>query len=139
MSDDKVSKLNMDLINMVQNARMMHDNEAIPSQVPGVYWIEAKNPAPANQPTPRSGEFRINTTVDLVDEQWQIIKQATESGKLGYKSKVSTSPTDGTPHGSQRVICVRTYDADDASDLERIKTQLAELGFEDLVYERDSE
>ena len=138
MSDNKPSKLNMDLINMVQNARMMHDNEAIPSKVPGVYWIEAKNPNPSHQPTPRSGEFRINTTLDLVDEQWAIIKQATENGTLGYKSKVSTAPTDGIPHGKQRMICIRTYDADDATDTERIQTKLSELSFKNVIYERDS-
>lgn len=137
MSDEKPAKLNMDLINMVQNARMMHDKEAIPSKVPGVYWIESKNPNPANKVTPRTGEFRFSTTVDEVDAQWQIIKEATESGKLGYKSKVSTSPTDGKPHSNQRVMCIRTYDADDTDNCERIKAQLALLGFEDVSYERD--
>lgn len=137
MSENNSSKLDMDLINMVQNARMQHDQDAIPSQVPGVYWIEAKDPAPENAPTPRTGEFRIATTVDVVDEQWQLIKSATESGKLGYKSKVSTAPTDGTLHGKQRLICVRTYDADDTDDVERIKNTLLELGFETLEYERD--
>lgn len=137
MSDEKPAKLNMDLINMVQNARMMHDKEAIPSKVPGVYWIEAKNPNPAHQVTPRTGEFRINTTVENVDAQWEIIKTATESGELGYKSKVSTAPTDGTLHSNQRVICIRTYDSDDVANREQIKIALAELGFEDVTYQRD--
>ena len=138
MSDNKASKLDMDLINMVQNARMMHDADAVPSKVPGVYWIEAKNPSPANNPTPRTGEFHIQTTVDQVDAQWLQIKEATEAGLLGYKSKVSTSPTDGTPHGKQRLICIRTYDADDDNDRNRIQVELEKLGFKDLAYERDS-
>lgn len=137
MSDHKPHKLDMDLINMVQNARMMHDADAIPSKVPAVYWIECKNPSPAQKPI-RPGEFRISTTVDEVDEQWNIIKEATESGELGYKSKVSTAPTDGTPHGEQRMICVRTYDATDSADLERIEAKLTQLGFEHLSYDRDS-
>ena len=137
MSDNKPHKLDMDLINMVQNARMMHDADAVPSKVPAVYWIECKNPSPRHSPT-RPGEFRISTTLDEVDAQWKIIKQATESGELGYKSKVSTAPTDGTPHGTQRMICVRTYDADDADDLQRIESKLSELGFENLTYERDT-
>lgn len=138
MSDNKASKLDMDLINMVQNARMMHDKDAVPSKVPGVYWIESKNPAPKNKPTPRTGEFHIQTTVDAVDEHWTVIKEATEKGLLGYKSKVSTSPTDGTPHGKQRLICVRTYDADDSEDRQRIQTQLLELGFTELIYKQDA-
>lgn len=136
MSDNN-SKLDMDLINMVQNARMMHDAEAVPSKVPGVYWIEAKNPSPDKQPTPRTGEFHIQTTVDEVDAQWLEIKEATEKGLLGYKSKVSTAPTDGTPHGKQRLICVRTYDADDEHDRKRIQAELGKLGFVDLEYQRD--
>ena len=80
MSDNKASKLDMDLINMVQNARMMHDKDAVPSKVPGVYWIESKNPAPKNKPTACTGEFQIQTTVDAVDEHWQMIKKATEKG-----------------------------------------------------------
>ncbi|GAB5492992.1 MAG: hypothetical protein Phog2KO_32070 [Phototrophicaceae bacterium] len=138
MSDNKASKLDMDLINMVQNARMMHDKDAVPSKVPGVYWIESKNPTPKNKPTPRTGEFHIQTTVDAVDEHWTVIKEATEKGLLGYKSKVSTSPTDGTPHGKQRLICVRTYDADDSEDRQRIQTQLLELGFTELIYKQDA-
>lgn len=137
MSDNKPHKLDMDLINMVQNARMMHDADAVPSKVPGVYWIECKNPSPSHKPT-RPGEFRINTTMDEVDEHWKIIKAATESGELGYKSKVSTAPTDGTPHGTQRLICVRSYDADDSADVERIEAKLKQLGFQQLSYQRDS-
>lgn len=138
MSDDKASKLNMDLINMVQNARMMHDNEAIPSKVPGVYWIESKHPSPENKPTPRTGEFHIQTTIDEVDAHWLQIKQATEKGLLGYKSKVSTAPTDGKAHGKQRLICIRTYDADNQDDRNRIEAELKKLGFADLSYERDA-
>ncbi|MEM9951654.1 MAG: putative phosphothreonine lyase domain-containing protein [Chloroflexota bacterium] len=136
MSDNKPSKLDMDIINMVQNARMMHDNEAVPSKVPGVYWIEAKNPNADQSPTARAGEFQISTNVDDVDAQWATIKSATEAGQLGYKSKVSTSPTDGTPHGKQRLIVVRTIDAEDKDDVQRVENQLRDLGFEAMVYVR---
>ncbi|MGJ3237236.1 MAG: putative phosphothreonine lyase domain-containing protein [Anaerolineae bacterium] len=130
-------KLDMDLINRVQNARMMHDESAMPSKVPGVYWIEAKHPNPPHPPTARSGEFRISTTVDQVDAEWARIKQATEKGTLGYKSKVSTSATDGIPHSDQRVICVRTYDANDAEDRARIAQSLEQMGFDASTYQRD--
>ncbi|MEL6308443.1 MAG: putative phosphothreonine lyase domain-containing protein [Chloroflexota bacterium] len=134
MSDNKPSKLDMDIINMVQNARMQHDNDAVPSKVPGVYWIEAKAPAEHQQATARAGEFKIETDVDTVDAQWAVIKQATENAELGYKSKVSTSPTDGTPHGKQRLIIVKTYDADDREDMERVRAKLEALGFENVSF-----
>lgn len=140
MSDKPQSeKPNMDLIQMVQNARMLHDQEATPSQVPGVYWIEAKHLGDAPAPTTRTGEWRIRTTVAVVDEQWAKIKQATEAGELGYKSKVSTSPALEQADREQRVICVRTYDADDSADVHRVRDALVRLGFEpaELRYERD--
>lgn len=133
-------EMNLDLINMVQNARMQHDDDAIPSQVPGVYWIEAKRKTggyPA--PTPTSGEWQIVTDVDHVDQQWATVKQATERGQLGHKSKVSTQPAHNQAHQEARLICVRTYNADDADDVARIQAALLDLGFRDvnLSYMRD--
>jgi hypothetical protein len=133
MSDDnKGDKLNLDLIQMVQKARMMHDSEAKPSEMAAVYWIEAKAPN-ATAPTSRAGEWVIETDVAEVDALWEKVKTATEAGQLGYKSKVSTasrSPQKGAGH---RVIVVRTYDADDMADVERVKRALAALGFEDKI------
>jgi len=136
MPDKKPEKPNMDLINMVQNARMMHDANAIPSQISGVYWIEAKREKSANL-TVRTGEWRIETMVDDVDSLWAKIKAATESGTLGYKSKVSTYPAQGQSQREQRLICVRTYDADDRADIERIREALEALGIKALSYVRD--
>lgn len=135
MSDNKP---NLDLINMVQNARMQHDSDAKPSQVPAVYWIEAKNPA--QTPTSRTGEWRIGTTVEFVDKLWEAIKTATEAGKLGYKSKVSTRPAHNQGHPDERIIAVRTYDADDPSDVARIQRFLLdEIGIPDdlMSYHKD--
>jgi len=139
MSENKPEKPDMDLIKMVQNARMMHDDDAQPSQVPGVYWIEAKaQQADAPAPTSRAGEWRIPTTVDSVDALWAKIKGATEAGELGYKSKVSTSPAQGQGNRDQRLICVRTVDAEDAADVERVRKALLSLGVDEggLRYER---
>jgi len=135
----KPQKPNLDLINMVQQARMMHDSQATPSQVSAVYWIEAKRPEgdyPA--PTPRTGEWRIPITVDQVDALWETIKTATEAGKLGYKSKVSTKPAKGQADINARVICVRTVDADDQVDVERVYDALFALGITiEMTYQRD--
>ncbi len=48
MTDDSP---NLDLIRMVQQARMAHDAQAKPSQVAAVYWIEAK-PLAEDSPAP---------------------------------------------------------------------------------------
>ncbi len=136
---DKSDNPNLDLIQMVQKARMMHDDEAQPSQVPGVYWIEAKRqPGDYPEPTSHTGEWRIQTTVEVVDETWAIVKQATQAGELGYKSKVSTSPAQGQGYREQRLICVRTVDADDSADVERVRQALVRLGIDPnkMHYER---
>lgn len=135
----KPQKPDLDLINMVQQARMMHDSQAQPSQVSAVYWIEAKRKSgdyPA--PTPRMGEWRIPVMVVEVDALWEKIKTATEVGKLGHKSKVSTKPAKGQADINARVICVRTVDADDLADVERVRAALVDLGITtDMTYQRD--
>lgn len=131
-------KPNLSLINLVQQARMQHDADALPSQVSGVYWIEAKRPADiaAPGPTPRAGYWRILTTLDAVDDLWAKIKAATEAGQLGYKSKVATASRDA--QASSRVIHVLTYDSDDAADVERVRVALESIGVPgDMAYHRD--
>ena len=51
-------ELNLDLIQMVQNARMLHDESAVPSTLPAVYWIEAKRP-PGDCPAPTAYAGRM--------------------------------------------------------------------------------
>lgn len=133
-SDD----INLALIQMVQDARMLHDETALPSQYAAVYWIEAKCPAgdhPA--PTANAGEWRVSLHADEVDKAWQIVKTATVAGKLGYKSKVSTRPAAGQTHPDQRVLCVRIGDAHDAQAVARIKAVLLAMGLRDLVFAPD--
>ena len=140
MQDDK-NQPNLDLIRMVQNARMKHDQTARPSDYAAVYWIEAKRKSgdyPA--PTPNTGEWRIKLTLENVDAVWEKVKSTTMKGELGYKSKVSTRPAAGQAHPDERLICVRTYDAGDTEDVERVKNVLVEMGIErDMVYVRDKE
>jgi hypothetical protein len=125
---------------MVQRARRLHDDAAIPSQVPAVYWIEAASEVPVAPPTPRAGRWVILTNVDEVDNLWALIKQATKAGKLGYKSKVSTAAREMGMDRNDRVIHVVTYDADDAADVERVRAALLELGVSSqIVYQRAGE
>lgn len=139
MADDKGrQQMNLDLIEMVQRARMMHDEDARPSDYAAVYWIEAKRgrgdyPAP----TANAGEWRARLTVATVDQVWEAVKRATVAGKLGYKSKVSTRPAAGQADPDERLICMRTYDARDVDDVERVKSALLDLGLRDLAYVAD--
>jgi len=134
MADD--DQPNLDLIEMVQRARMAHDAEAQPSQVAAVYWIEAKRQIEGAAPTPRAGYWLINTTIQAVDALWAQVKAATAAGKLGYKSKVATA---SRADPNARVIHIMTYDADDTADVERVRAALHDLGLGgDLVYVRDT-
>ncbi len=130
--------MNLDLIEMVQRARMMHDEDARPSDYAAVYWIEAKQASgdyPA--PTANAGEWRVRLTVATVDRVWEKVKRATVAGKLGYKSKVSTRPAAGQADPDERLLCVRTYDARDMDDVERVKRALLDLGLRDMEYVAD--
>lgn len=133
---DEPPKLDLDLIQMVQRARMMNDDQATPSEVAAVYWIEAK--APQQTPTPRAGAWIIHTTVDVVDALWAKIKTATEAGELGYKSKVSTSPGKEQGSANARLIHVRVADSADETDVARVRAALLALGMsEDMAYQAD--
>ena len=130
--------MNLDLIDMVQRARMMHDEAARPSDYAAVYWIEAKRePGDYPAPTANAGEWRVRLTVETVDAVWEMVKRATVEGKLGYKSKVSTRPAAGQADPNERLLCVRTYDADDQVDMERVRAALLKLGLSGLQYVPD--
>ncbi len=129
-------ELNLDLIQMVQRARMLHDDQALPSAMSAVYWIEAKASDHA-KPTVRAGEWRVRLRVDEVDAVWERVKALTQAGKLGYKSKVSTRPSAGQAEADARLLVARTYDAGDLADVERVGHALRGLGLRDMEYVAD--
>lgn len=136
--DAHSSDMNLGLIQMVQRARMLHDAAARPSDLAAVYWIEAKrsegdHPAP----TAKAGEWRVPLIVATADEAWEQVKALTVAGKLGYKSKISTRPAAGQAGPDQRLLCVRTYDADDRADVERVKSKLLAIGLTGMEYVAD--
>ena len=134
------SDLNLDLIQMVQAARMLHDETARPSDVSAVYWIEAKRQTDdCPPPTSNAGEWRVKLIAATVDEVWEQVKAATAAGQLGYKSKVSTRPAAGQSHPDERLLCVRSYDASDQADIERIKQALLDMGLCGLTYAPDKD
>jgi hypothetical protein len=130
-------KPNLDLIHMVQRARMEHDSQATPSEITGVYWIESKPLSEGPPPSSHAGSWVIPTNADEVDSLWAKIKAATEAGELGYKSKVSTAPGKGQRKPQDRLIIVRTQDADDPADLARVERRLHDMGISPHIYERD--
>lgn len=134
MTGSPPQKPNLDLIQMVQRARMMHDAEAKPSAVGGVYWIECKPQIATAIPTERAGNWRVTVPLAQVDAVWERIKQATEAGKLGYKSKVSTAPSPSQASVDTRMILVCTYDADDTADMESVRQALHEIGIQPVEY-----
>ncbi len=136
--DEQPSDLNLDLIQLVQRARMLHDAAARPSELAAVYWIEAKRTEgdyPA--PTATAGEWRIPLTIENVDSVWAQVKALTLAGKLGYKSKVSTRPAAGQADPQERLLCVRTYDARDSNDVERVGQALRAIALDALHYVAD--
>ncbi len=129
--------LNLDLIQMVQRARMLHDKSARPSDYSSAYWIEAKRedsgyPAPSAN----AGEWRATLPAADVDAIWERVKALTAQGELGYKSKVSTQIRSNR---DERLLCVRTYDAGDRADVKRIGEALRALGLPDLRYVPDKD
>ncbi|MCY3797174.1 MAG: DUF1917 domain-containing protein [Chloroflexi bacterium] len=139
MAKEKLpSDLNLNLIEMVQSARMRHDAEARPSDLAAVYWIEAKRKdGDYAAPTANAGEWRVPLTAETADAAWERVKAMTVEGKLGYKSKISTRPAAGQAEPDQRLLCVRTYDADDREDVERVKKALLAIGMAGLQYVAD--
>ncbi|MFN8374655.1 MAG: DUF1917 domain-containing protein [Anaerolineae bacterium] len=129
-------KPNLDLIRMVQQARMAHDADAVPSQVSAVYWIESKPREPQQTPTSRTGAWRISTDLQHVDALWAQVKAATENGSLGYKSKVATASHSGSVNAREIRVC--TYDSADSVDVQRVGDALRALGVADeMVYRAD--
>lgn len=137
--DDHPEPPDLDLIRMVQNARMQNDASAVPSQVSGAYWVEAKPETPRQTPTTRAGRWVIQTTAHEVDALWVTIRDATQAGRLGYKSKVTTASRTAGPNDADRVVFVLTYDADDSADVARVRAALNDLGVRPTGYERVSE
>lgn len=129
MTDNNApQELNLDLIQRVQQARMMNDAQAIPSQVKGIYWIEAKAPNP--QPTRYAGAWVIQTDLAAVDALWAQVKAQTVAGALGYKSKVSTAAGKNQGRATDRQIQVKIADSRDEAARERVFNALRALGIE---------
>lgn len=121
-------KPNLDLIAMVQRARRLHDEQARPSAISAVYWVEAHCDSPdCRQPTASAGQWVISVALAEVDAVWARVREATQAGKLGYKAKVATAPR-ADQGDDRRLLMVCTYDSHDQADVQRVRAALESLG-----------
>jgi hypothetical protein len=63
-----------------------------PSEETEDYWIFAENRTDRNnqRPTKKCGKWMIFEDVTRIDGTWEKIRDATETGRLGFSAKVST-------------------------------------------------
>ena len=110
-----------------------------PSKIRDEYWVHATHLNPPNEWTDRSGKWLIFVPLKLLDQKWQLIARATETGQLGIAAKAATSKPNGLAKNKWvKVICVYTYDFADQVDVMRVRAQLRALGFENkLSYKTD--
>lgn len=116
----------LDLIQLVQRARMAHDDRARPSQIGGAYWLEAQAPPGAVAgPTVRAVALRADCDVAEVDAVWALLRKATQAGRLGYKAKVATAAREAATE--RRELRVLVADRADAAALARVQAELRTL------------
>ena len=126
---NKTASLHEDIKSYQAQAALRY-SECKPTEVTDVYWIYAiRNIGMYPAATDQSGKWLVFVPVSQVDEVWAKIKLATEEGKLGGASKVSTglsNPNAAEPEN--KVICVYTYDWTDEEDVTRVREELRNLG-----------
>ena len=113
-----------------------------PSQATDVFWMSARRKRGTYpNSTVKSGKWLVFVPTISIDTAWAKIKKATEEGRLGSASKVSTArPNPNANDPSQHVVCVYTYDWTDESDVRRIREELRKLGFTNkLPYKSDED
>ncbi len=105
-------------------------SDAKPSEVTEVYWIFARRKkGEYPRSTLLSGKWLVFVDVKDVDGVWAKVKKATEEGRLGGFSKVSSAkPSPLAVSPDVKVICVYTYDWTDEEDVMRIREELRKLG-----------
>jgi Bles03-like protein len=115
--------------------------ESRPSEVTAVDWIYAlRKVGEYPAATPRSGKWIVFRDVGHIDGMWAKIKSATEAGRLGARSKVSTAkPSPLAIDQVNKIICVYTYDSDDVEDVMRVRQELRDMGVvEKIGYKTDA-
>lgn len=113
----------------------LYPSSPLPSKDNGRAWHYATAPGAAFHSTGISGKWCIFRSSADIDEAWQTVRQATESGQF-LCAKVSTAASRGVR--PSHLICVYTHDYTDNEDVGRAREALRALGFvEELGYKRD--
>lgn len=91
----------------------------------------------------KSGKWLVFVNQENVDEVWMNIRKATEAGRLGISSKVSTakpSPLSSDPARRTHVICVYTHDWTNRADVMGVREELRKLGITNKIpYKSDED
>ena len=120
-----------------QQSLAKSSGETKPSEAQRVYWIYAESTNKYKKPTEYSGKWMCFIPEKYIDAAWAQIKDATERGLLGGKSKVSTLKG---KRGDDYVCCVYTYNWKDETDVMRVREELRELGFTKAIpYKTDAD
>ncbi|MBI5243018.1 MAG: DUF1917 domain-containing protein [Elusimicrobia bacterium] len=113
-----------------------------PSQVTDAYWVCAERKTGSYpEPTERNGKWLIFVPLARVDAVWELIRLATEEGRLGDSAKVATARANhNAVDQDKKVICVYTYDWQDKEDVMRIRAELRTLGIAwEIPYKADAD
>ncbi len=112
-----------------QDAIRIDPDELQPSKTTDAYWLGAECKTDnCKKPTKRAGKWLIYLSLGRVDEFWAKVKHATEEGRLGYRSKVSTARINPLASSKAKLIVVYTYDWTDKGDVMRVREELRKLG-----------
>ena len=112
-----------------------------PSEVSTTFfWLPCLRVTAGKRMTSNGGKWMIFADWEDLDMYWEWIKRATILGHLGPASKVSTRrPTSLRQDESKGVICIYTYNYKDLEDIRRVRSELADMGFTDLIYYKTNE
>lgn len=86
----------------------------------------------------KSGKWIVVTEKEEVNHLWSLIKQATEEGKLGYISSVSTAKLQEGIAENVYIISVYTGNYSNLPDVMRVRQSLRKIGIsEEIIYKTD--
>ena len=106
-----------------------------PSETINAAWIVSTYTGKTKKATDRIGKWLCFVAEKDIDNTWQNVKKAVEAGKLWKIAKVSTALFS---KGRVYVVCVYTYDHEDAEDVMRVREYLRKMGFKrTLSYKTD--
>jgi uncharacterized protein YprB with RNaseH-like and TPR domain len=118
-----------------------------PTEVTNSYWLDAiRNrdiSIPQTEQTDsayKSGKWLIFIDKLFINDIWDKIKKATETGKLGLASKVSTALENShSTNVNEYVICVYTKNWQNIEDIERIEKEIRNIGISSTLFYKTDE